>query len=65
MAKLKLELTNTNPEYFKVDKKVDAELLDENQVTIVTVRIELINTPIDNPESTSVSLRVAATPLKK
>lgn len=65
MAKLNLELTNTNPEYFKVDKKVDAELLDENQVTIVTVRIELINTPIDNPESTSVSLRVAATPLKK
>ena len=62
-ANLDINITNSNTEFFKVDKKLDATIIHEQQITKATITIELIKTPINTIEKTLVTGDIVATPM--
>ena len=64
-ADLDINLTNSNPEYFKVTKEINDKILRENNRTKVTFKVELIKPPIENEETTTISGTIIAKPIKK
>ena len=64
-ADLDINLTNSNPEYFKVTKEINDKILRENNRTNVTFKVELIKSPIENEETTTISGTIIAKPIKK
>ena len=64
-ADLDINLTNSNPEYFKVTKEINDKILRKNNRTKVTFKVELIKPPIENEETTTISGTIIAKPIKK
>lgn len=64
-ADLDIELTNSNPDYFRVTKQIEKKTLNEKEKTTVTFTVELIKAPIHSEETTSVTGKIIAKPIKK
>ena len=64
-ADLDINLTNSNPEYFKVTSQIDNKILKENNKTKVTFKVELIKQPIASEETTTITGTIVAKPIKK
>lgn len=64
-ADLDIELTNSNPNYFRVTKQIDKKTIKEKEKTTVTFTVELIKVPIHSEETTSVTGKIIAKPVKK
>lgn len=62
-AKISLNLSNSNSEYFNVVETIEDDELQAGDETVATVRIELIKTPITNIELTSVTSKIKARPI--
>ena len=63
-AELSLDLTNSNPEYFKVTETVTDNILQAGDTTTGTIKVEMIKTPIDTNVTTSVTGTLTATPME-
>ena len=61
-AEISLQLSNSNSEYFKVTETIDDDMLQAGESTYVTVRVEMIKTPIE-VTSTSVVAKLNTTPI--
>lgn len=64
-ANIDINITNSNPEYFKVSKEIENDFIREKNKTTVTFIIELIKSPINTEETTTVSGTIVAKPVKK
>ena len=64
-ADLDIELTNSNPDYFRVTKQIEKKTLKEKEKTTVTFMVELIKVPIYSEETTTVTGKIIAKPIKK
>ena len=62
-AEISLNVTNSNPEYFKVTETIDDNKLQAGDTTLATVKVEMIKIPIDRDVSTSVTATLTANPL--
>ena len=63
-AEISLELTNSNETYFKVTEHIADAILQANDITTVTVTIEMLKTPISADEVTSITARLIAEPVE-
>ena len=63
-ASIGLELTNSNPDYFKVTQKILDNKLQAGEETTVTVKVEMLKTPVTAAVSTSITATLIATPLE-
>lgn len=63
-ANLNVRLTNSNSEYFKVDKRLGKSILPAKEKTTVTIMIELLVTPIDREETATITGIINATPVE-
>ena len=63
-AELSLDLTNSNPEYFKVTETVTDNILQAGDTTTGTIKVEMIKTPIDTNVTTSITGTLTATPME-
>lgn len=58
-------VTNSNTEYFSVTTDMDeAVTLASNEKTTITVTVELIKTPIDADQETTINVSLVASPLQ-
>ena len=62
-ARIGLNLTSTNSTYFKVTEHIADTELQAGDITTVTVTIEMLKTPIDNDETTSITATLTADPI--
>ena len=62
-ADISLELTNSNPSYFKVTETIQNNKLQVGEETNVIVKVEMVKIPVDDPVTTDVSARLIANPL--
>ena len=60
-AKLSLELTNSNADYFKVTETITDTELQAGNTTTGTVKVEMIKTPLTNEVTTSITAKITAT----
>ena len=60
-AKLSLELTNSNADYFKVTETITDTELQAGDTTTGIVKVEMIKTPIDTSVTTSITAKIKAT----
>ena len=58
-----LQLTNSNPDYFKVTQKILDNKLQAGEETTVTVKVEMLKTPVTDAVSTSIIATLIATPI--
>ena len=63
-ALIGLNLTNSNPEFFKVTETILDNSLQAGEKTTVTVKVEMIKTPINDSISTSITASLIATPIE-
>ena len=63
-AKLSLELTNSNADYFKVTETITDTELQAGDTTTGTVKVEMIKTPLTNEVTTSITAKIKANPLE-
>ena len=61
-ARISLDLSNSNQEYFNVEEYVDDCELEVGDITYVRVSIEMIKTPTNNIESTNIVAKLIANP---
>ena len=59
-AKLSLELTNSNADYFKVTETITDTELQAGDTTTGTVKVEMIKTPLTNEVTTSITAKIKA-----
>ena len=59
-AKLSLELTNSNADYFKVTETITDTELQAGDTTTGTVKVEMIKTPLTNEVTTSITATLTA-----
>ena len=62
-ADISLQLTNSNNDYFKVTETVADSELQAGESTTVTVKVEMIKTPLDTDVSTCISAMLIANPI--
>lgn len=62
---LSVTTTNSNTEYFTIEKKLDKTSLVSGEATNLTVTVELIKTPILKQESSTIGLQITATPAEQ
>ena len=62
-ASIGLQLTNSNPDYFKVTQKILDNKLQAGEETTVTVKVEMLKTPVTDAVSTSITATLIATPI--
>ena len=60
-AKIKLGLTNTNTDYFKVTEYIADSELQAGDETTVTVTVEMLKTPVESEVSTTITATLEAT----
>jgi len=60
-AKLSLELTNSNADYFKVTETITDTELQAGDTTTGTVKVEMIKTPLTDEVTTSITAKIKAT----
>ena len=63
-AKLSLELTNSNADYFKVTETITDTELQAGDTTTGTVKVEMIKTPLTNEVTTSITAKIKASALE-
>ena len=63
-ASIGLQLTNSNPDYFKVTQKILDNKLQAGEETTVTVKVEMLKTPVESAVSTSITATLIATPIE-
>ena len=63
-ASIGLQLTNSNPDYFKVTQKILDNKLQAGEETTVTVKVEMLKTPVESAVSTTITATLIATPLE-
>ena len=63
-ASIGLELTNSNPDYFQVTQKILDNKLQAGEETTVTVKVEMLKTPVESAVSTSITATLIATPIE-
>ena len=63
-ASIGLQLTNSNPDYFKVTQKILDNKLQAGEETTVTVKVEMLKTPVTDTVSTSITATLVATPIE-
>ena len=59
-ASIDLNLTNSNPEYFKVTEHIVKDKLQAGEETTVTVVVEMLKTPIETAVSTNITATLIA-----
>lgn len=59
-----LNLVNSNTEYFKVTEKILDNKLQAGETTTVTVKVEMLKTPITDSVSTTITATLTANPLE-
>ena len=62
-ASIGLQLTNSNPDYFKVTQKILDNKLQAGEETTVTVKVEMLKIPVIDAVSTSITATLVATPI--
>ena len=60
-AKLSLELTNSNADYFKVTETITDTELQAGDTTTGTVKVEMIKTPVQESVTTSITAKIKST----
>ena len=63
-ASIGLELTNSNPDYFQVTQKILDNKLQAGEETTVTVKVEMLKTPVESAVSTNITATLVATPIE-
>jgi len=63
-ASIGLELTNSNPDYFQVTQKILDNKLQAGEETTVTVKVEMLKTPVTDAVSTNITATLIATPIE-
>ena len=63
-ASIGLQLTNSNPDYFQVTQKILDNKLQAGEETTVTVKVEMLKTPVESAVSTSITATLVATPIE-
>ena len=63
-AKIKLGLTNTNTDYFKVTEYIADSELQAGDETTVTITVEMLKTPVESEVSTTITATLTASPLE-
>ena len=63
-ASIGLQLTNSNPDYFKVTQKILDNKLQAGEETTVTVKVEMLKTPVTDAVSTTITATLVATPIE-
>ena len=63
-AKLSLELTNSNADYFKVTETITDTELQAGDTTTGTVKVEMIKTPLANEVTTSITAKIKASAIE-
>ena len=63
-ASIGLQLTNSNPDYFQVTQKILDNKLQAGEETTVTVKVEMLKTPVTAATSTSITATLIATPIE-
>lgn len=64
-AKIALDITNSNIEYFNVEEYIDDNVLNSGDITFVKISIEMIKTPIDNVETANIVAKLIVNPVKQ
>ena len=64
-ASIGLQLTNSNPDYFKVTQKILDNKLQAGEETTVTVKVEMLKTPVESAVSTNITATLIATPIEE
>lgn len=65
-AKLQINTSNSNPEYFKVTSKTVKSILNKkSDETLIEITVQLIKEPLDSNESTEITIDVIAEPINK
>ena len=62
-ADISLQLSNSNPSYFKVTEIIESNILQAGDTTLAKIRVEMIKSPVDDPVTTDVSARLVAKPV--
>jgi len=63
-ASIGLQLTNSNPDYFQVTQKILDNKLQAGEETTVTVKVEMLKTPVTAAVSTNITATLIATPIE-
>ena len=63
-ASIGLQLTNSNPDYFQVTQKILDNKLQAGEETTVTVKVEMLKTPVTDAVSTNITATLIATPVE-
>lgn len=61
-ADLSLIVNTNNNEYFKVSEQIERDFIMPGEETLVTLKVEMIKTPISSIETVNVSARIKAYP---
>ena len=61
-ADLSLIVNTNNNEYFKVSEQIEKDFIMPGEETLVTLKVEMIKTPISSIETVNVSARIKAYP---
>ena len=61
---LKISTTNSNTEYFLISSRLKESSLTAGEKTTVTVNVELLKTPIEGSESSSIGVKLEAMPVE-
>lgn len=62
-AKIKLKVANTNNDNYIVTTTVEDKELQAGDMTTVTVKVEMLRTPVDNVITSNVTVTLIATPI--
>lgn len=62
-ANISLQLSNSNPEYFKVTEIIQDSQLQAGEETYATVRVEMIKSPVEESVATDVSAKLISEPI--
>lgn len=63
-AKLSLQLTNSNDEYFKVIERIEDKELQAGDTTTVTITVEMIENPFEENQQTTITAKLIASPIE-
>ena len=58
IAKIELEIENSNKEYFLIQTQIEKDKLQPGEKTKVTVKIELIKTPISEKQISKITMKL-------
>lgn len=64
-AELSVKITNDNKEYFLVDYDISKTTIKKGETTIITVKVELIKTPITETERATIGIQLEAEPIQE